>query len=166
MPSKPPASERVVSAFQQLTVSSQNLDNAVKEWKQYITALNAAVQKINVGVAAWHQIAGDQDDNYDWWTRDIGYSKIKDKWCIALRRTWGNHAHPDDDGEEVWRFEDAPRWLMVEAGGKIADLLETLVKRTDETTEKVNKRALETAELALALDLALNQTTINEAVSK
>jgi hypothetical protein len=157
--SKPPASERVVDAFRKLAASSKNLNQAVDEWKCYIAALNAALKKIDVGVPAWHVIAQNQEDNLDWWTREIGYTKIKDEWCIALRRMWGNLSHPDGDNEEIWRFEDAPRWVMVEAGGKIADLLETLVKRTDETTAKVNKRATETAEFATALAAEFGEPT-------
>ena len=40
---------------------------------------------------------------------------------------------------------------MVGAAAKIPDLLETLVQRTDETTEKVRRRSQETAEVAAAL---------------
>lgn len=150
---KPPASERVADAFRRLAKSTQNLEVAVKEWKSYISALNAALRKLNIGVSAWQVISnGGDDEQHEWWTREIGYSKIKDDWCIALRRSWGDHQFPEADGEETWRFEDAPRWVMVEAAAKIPDLLETLVKRTDETTDKVRKRTKETAEVAAALE--------------
>ena len=149
----PPAAERVVSAFRQLTLSSQKLDNAVQGWTRHIALLNEALrEKAKVGVSAWHQIAGNDSDPRDWWSREIGYAQVNGEWCIALRRRWGDMAFPDDDREELWRFEDAPRWLMIDAAGKIPELLETLVKRTEEATAKVQKRSAETEELAKALN--------------
>jgi len=156
---KPPASQRVTDAFRRLAESSQNLEAAVNEWKPYISALNGALRQLNIGIAAWHVIfaSGGDDSNPQWSTREIGYSKVKDEWCIALRRSWGNQNYPDFDEEETWRFEDAPRWLMVEAAARIPDLIETLVQRTDRTAENVRKRSQETAEVAAALEPLLQE---------
>ena len=148
---KAPASERFAVAFRQLAESSQNLENAVSEWKKHVSTLNVALKRLKIGVSAWLQIASGGDEANEWWTRELGYASVKGDWCIALRKQWGHYQFPNDDKEEVWRFEDAPRWLMVESAGKIPDLLETLVKRTDETTQKVTKQAKETEELAKIL---------------
>jgi hypothetical protein len=149
---KVPASERVATAFRELATSSKNLNDALGEWNASISALNVALKKLDIQVSAWHQIASGDDELQNFWRREIGYSKVGDHWCIALKRTWGDYTNPDDEGSEIWRFEDAPRWMMLEASGKIAELLETLVKRTVETTEKVRKRREETAEVVSILD--------------
>ena len=84
----------------------------------------------------------------------VGNTKLFRREAVAqwlLKREWGRYKYPDDDGEEAWRFEDAPRWVIAESAGKLPDLLEILVTRTDETAKDVNKQAKETEELAKAL---------------
>jgi hypothetical protein len=152
-PPKPPASLRVATAFKHLAKSSQALNESVTEWAGYIHSLNSALKKLNIGVSAWYNFAeGQDDDGHGFWSRQIGYSKIGDDHCLVIRKVWGDLRSPDEESSETWRFEEAPRWLMLDATGKIADLLETLVKRTDETTARVAKRKKETAELAEVLN--------------
>jgi|SRR5579871_1058993 len=85
---KPPTAERVTAAFRQLANSSKNLDDAVCEWKNHISALNAALSQLKIGVSAWHPIASNDPGSGEWWSREIVYAKVKDEWCIALRRIW------------------------------------------------------------------------------
>ena len=104
---KPPASQRVAESFRRLAHSSKNLEVAVDEWKTYIDALNKALQKLHLGVSAWHRIAGGGDDAHtQWWTREIGYTQINHEWCIALRRSWGHHDFTELDAEETWRLRN------------------------------------------------------------
>ena len=48
-------------------------------------------------------------------------------------------------------FGDAPRWLRILGVGKIPDLLEALIKSTEETTKKIKTKTAEANQLATAI---------------
>ena len=134
---KVPPTERIVSAFKELPVVTNECNVAHAELgADGIAPLEAALVGLNLVVSAWYRMSKGEDEHGNYWTRDIGYAKIGDEWRIALRRTWGNENY-DHYGEEVWPFKDAPRWLCIESTAKLPDLFEELVKRTKETTEKL-----------------------------
>src|SRR5262249_11315461 len=116
---KVPPSERLTSSFKQLANASVDLDAAAGELRKVISDIEAALKTIKIGVSAWYTVAGHSDRGGEFWSRDLGYSRVGDDWCIALRRQWG--AEWDDEGphEEVWKFSDAPRWMCIEAVGKL-----------------------------------------------
>ncbi|MBL8295232.1 MAG: hypothetical protein JNN08_25530 [Bryobacterales bacterium] len=151
-------SERISSAFKQLAHASSNLDFAAKELTKTISHLEAAARRIGVQVSAWHRIAGHDEGHGSYWSRDVGWAKVGNSWCIAIRKTWGHHEAEDHD-EEIWAFADAPRWMAVESAGKLPDLFETLVNRTVETTEKLKARKAEADELSVAIEAVLPEIT-------
>jgi hypothetical protein len=155
---KIPPSERIVTSYKQLAVETNECNAADAELAEQLSPLDSALARLKPQVSAWHQIAKNEDDNGDYWTRDIGYSKVADQWGITLRRTWGNE-YSDHHGEEVWLFKDAPRWMRIESAGKLPDLFEELVKRTKETTTKLKARTAQAKELVAALTAALPETT-------
>ncbi|MGI0079876.1 MAG: hypothetical protein ACRECH_09640 [Nitrososphaerales archaeon] len=147
-----PPKERIASSFKQLSAVSADLNLAADEFSKTISILDKALKSLNLGVSAWHQIAGNEDEQYgDFWRRDIGYAQVKGKWGIAIRKTWGNNYH-DRYEEEEWLFADAPRWMCIESIGRLPDLFDELIKRTEETTTKIKARTSETKELVAAID--------------
>lgn len=154
------APERVLASFRQLSTSATNLNHASDELRDTISAFDAALKKLNLGISAWVTISGNEDVNGDFWSRDLGYAKIGDTWGIALRDVTGNHNDPEAGytTHEEWLFNDAPRWMRVEGVGKITDLLESLTKQADTTTQKIKKKTLEAKELAAAISAAVAET--------
>jgi hypothetical protein len=148
---KVPSEERIASSFQQLAVSSKNLHEASKDLGEVVCILDAALGRLDIGVSAWHKFAGHGDDNGNYWTRQIGYTQLRGKWGIALRRTSGNE-FSDRFEEEVWPFNDAPHWMRIESVGKIPDLFETLIARTEESISKIKEKTNEASILAAAID--------------
>ena len=147
-----PLTERVQASYKQLSLAANSLNAASDELGKAISVLDAALQKLNLGVSAWAQLSGNEDPGTGtWWNRSVGYTKIRDKWGIALRTAGGNYNFPDDDSEELWLFNDAPRWMRIEAVGKIPDLLEALLKEAEETTKKIKSRTTQAHELAAAM---------------
>jgi hypothetical protein len=142
--------ERIASSFKQLAAASTDLNDAAKELGRSIGSLEAALRSLNLGVSAWYAIAGDEDDNGSYWSRDIGYTRISDQWRIALRTANGNHPL-DHYSEQVWAFNDAPRWMCVESVGKLPDLFDRLISQSVDTTEKIKARSIEAEELAAAV---------------
>ena len=95
---------------------------------------------------------GEDDRGEHWWSRDVGYTKIGDKWGIALKIASGNNNHPLDDSNEDWLFSEAPRWMRIEAVGKIPDMLEALLKAAEDTTKKIQDKTVQAYELAVAMN--------------
>lgn len=94
------------------------------------------------------------EDGYDYWSRDGGYSKIGNRWGVALCSRSGNSGAPDEETSEAWLFNDAPRWQRAEAVEKIPDLLEALIKETEETTRRIRSKITHAKRLADALEQA------------
>ena len=113
-----PLIERAQASYTQLSHAATNLNTASDQLDKAISVLETAIQKLNLGVSGWAQISGGSHDS-DWWSRDIGYTQIKNEWRLALRKTSGDYTDPESDSETVWPFTDAPRWMRVEAVGKI-----------------------------------------------
>ena len=98
---KIPPTERIATSFKQLAVASSDLDVVAKDLGISISNLESSVRRIGVQISAWRQVAGRQDDDGSYWSRDIGWAKINDFWCIAIRKTNGHHEH-DYHNEEIW----------------------------------------------------------------
>lgn len=149
-PQVPPA-ERVQASYKQLAVAANTLNTASDALGEAISVLDAALKRLNLGISAWVQLSGNTDTGDYWWSRDVGYTKIGDKWGIGLRKQSGDYSDPENDSEETWLFNEAPRWMRIEAVGKIPDLLEALIKQAEDTTKKIKDRTAQAIELAAAM---------------
>jgi hypothetical protein len=138
---------RVENSFKQLSSAAQTLHSATDDLSKVIRQLDVSLKKLGLGFPAWVQVNGEADE-VQYVSRDLGYAKTDGKWGLALREVTGNHLDNDDDAEEVWGFNDAPRALRVESVGKIPDLLEKLLQQTEETTKKLQSKIAQAAELA------------------
>jgi len=159
MSDKPTLPERVQASYRQLSIAATGLNSASDELGETISQLNAALEPLNLGVAAWVQITGDADEWDNYWSRDIGYAKVGNEWGIALRTRSGNAQDSEPDREESWPFNGAPRWLRVEGIGKIPELLEKLIKQAEETTKRIKQKTAEAKELAAAIKAAAAEST-------
>lgn len=148
-PEVPPA-ERVQHSYKQLSLAAASLNAASDELGKAISLLDASLKSLNLGVTSWVTLSENQEENH-WWQRDIGYTKIRDKWGIALRTSSGDFSNPDMASEEKWPFNDAPRWMRIEAVGKIPDLLEALVRQAEDTTRKIQKKTEQAFELTTVI---------------
>jgi prefoldin subunit 5 len=153
MSDKPSAPARVQAAYRKLSASAINLNAASDELRKTISFLEDALKQLNLGVSAWVVITTSQDDQGTFCSRSLGYAKVGNEWGIALRDVTGNDAW-DEDETEIWRFNDAPRWMRIESVGKIPELLEHLTKQADNATEQIKKKTAEAKELAAAIKAA------------
>jgi hypothetical protein len=151
-----PLTEKVQSTYKQLTHAASDLNAASDELAKPIQIWEAALKKLNLGVPAWVEISsGGDDQEYSWWDRSVGYSRLKNHWGIALRSRDGNHRHPGYESEEIWAYNDAPRWMRIESVGKLPDLLDALLKQAQETARKIRAKTGQANELAEAISKAL-----------
>jgi hypothetical protein len=149
-------SERVGASFTKLSAAAKDLNKVSDELGQAISSIDHILQRLNLGVPTWVTIHGGQDEysGEEYWSRDVGYSKVGSRWGIALCTREGNYSNPDQEKFEAWLFNDAPRWLRVEGVEKIPDLLEELIKNTEQTTKKIKGKIDHAKQLADALGLA------------
>lgn len=155
---KIPPSERIAASFRELALVSPEVDSAAADLAESISTLESYLRRIGIKVSAWNCIAGedvDQDGYY--WSRDIGWTLVRNMWSIAIRKTSGNDQY-NEHNEEIWTFADAPRWMAIEAVSKLPDLFETLIKRTKETTEKLKARKKDADQLAAAIEAVIPET--------
>ena len=135
--------------------------NAVSdELGKSIAEIDVALKKLNLGITTWVKIHGDDGNPYDdsFWSRDIGYAKVSNKWGISLRTIDGQLSDPDRSETEEWLFNDAPRSLRLEAIDKIPELLEKLSQEAIRTTKDIRARLSEAQAVADTVKGAANIT--------
>jgi hypothetical protein len=142
--------ERIQAFYKQLSHAAVDLNVVSDELGKPIKVCEGALKKLNLGVAAWVDISKGGEEP-DWWDRGVGYTRLRDGWGIALRTRSGNYNYPDDGSEELWPFNDAPRWLRIEGVGKLPDLLGALLKQAEDTTKKLRAKVAQANELAEAI---------------
>jgi hypothetical protein len=157
--------KRVQDSYKQLTQAAVSLNSASDELGKAISVLDAALIKLNLGVSAWVTLSqndGSKQGQDWWWARQFGYTKVRDKWGVALRSISGDHCYPDGDSEDAWLYNDAPRWMRTEAVEKIPELLEGLLKQVLETTKSVQKKTAQAVEMAAAIDALAGEASAAE----
>lgn len=143
-------SERIAVAFKTLIGSAKNINDASGELAKPIGSLERALKRLNLGVACWTRISGGSD-GYNRWSQEVGYSRVRGNWRLAIRTLAGNEDDPEPAIEE-WSFGDAPRYLRIKAVDKLPELIEALVKATDATTTRLKKKVVPAQELATAVN--------------
>ena len=155
--------ERVQTFYKQLSHAAVDLNAVSDELGKPIKVCEEALKRLNLGVAAWVDISksGEEREGH-WWDRCVGYTRLKDGWGIALRTRSGNYQFPDNDSEELWSFNDAPRWLRIEGVGKLPDLLGALLKQAENTTRKLRAKVTQADELAEAINAVADELAAQE----
>jgi hypothetical protein len=152
-----PPSERIATSFKELKSLSPDLHSAARELSKTINNFSDKLEPLDLGVSAWANIAAGEDDQSGYyWSRSVGYTKLGHKWGIALRQASGNHNDAEYD-ETVWKFSEAPHWMVIESIAKLPDLFETLIERVKDTIIKLKARTKQANELAAALDAAAKE---------
>ena len=120
---------RISSSYKQLTQAATELNAVSDELGKFVTALDSALRRLNLGIATWLRLESREDGSGNYTKRDLGYAKIGNKWGIALRTMSGNHNDVEDSNVEEWLFNDAPRALAHRVGRKAAGSLREPGKR-------------------------------------
>lgn len=147
--------EKVQASYLELSTAAKNLNEVSDELGKTISVLEAALEKLNLGVSAWVTItAGTDESGENYSRRDLGYTDFGHHWRIALRYVRGNYSDPNDEMEDLWLFNEAPRWQRIEAIEKIPELLQKLTKQANDTAKRIQKKTAEAKELAAAIKAA------------
>ena len=142
---------RISNSYKQLSEAASELNSVSDELGKFVTALDTALRRLNLGIATWLRMESREDGSGNYTKRDLGYAKIGNKWGIALRTMTGNHNDVEDSSVEEWLFNDAPRALRIESVEKLPDLFESLVKEADAAAKKIRTKTERAQALASAL---------------
>lgn len=143
--------QRISASYKQLTQAATELNAVSDELGKFVTALDAALRRLNLGIATWLRLESREDGSGNYTKRDLGYAKIGSKWGIALRTMTGNHNDVEESHVEEWLFNDAPRALRIESVEKLPDLFESLVKEADAATKQIRTKTHHAQAIASAL---------------
>lgn len=143
------AKEKISSGFKDLSLASNKLKSAANDLFATISELEKLLKSLNLRVSAWHQIAHSVDEDGTIKTRSIGYTNIDGQWVIAINKAV-NYQQLGEYNEETWRFADAPLWMCADAISELPGLIQALIKRTVETTEKIKAKNEEAVEIVAA----------------
>lgn len=137
--------QEVRDVYMELAAVGSALNSASDVMGEAIATLDARLGNLHLGVAAWTQIAAGDGirTGKGAWTRELGYTKVR-KWGLALKNSTA-------DAEEIWKFNDAPRWMRIEAVAFLPELLHALVRRSRDTLGKIENRTREIEALTQAL---------------
>jgi len=150
-PSQASPVERVQKSYTQLCLAAADLNTATDELSAAISVWDAVLKRLSLGVSAWVELSSGVDGGR-WWDRSIGYTKLKDRWGIALRDRDGVEWAEEHDKVETWSFNEAPRWMRIEGVGRLPDLIEALLKQAEDTTRKIRSKITQAYELAEAIE--------------
>jgi len=142
---------RLSSAYKQLAESASALEAESRKFARPIEQINTVLRKLGLNLITWHKVTGGEDDYDNFWSRDVGYTKVNGLWSLAIRAASGNHNRPDDVDSSVWDFTEAPPSYRIEALPFLPGLLEDLTSNTEKTTAKLRQTTNEAQELAAAL---------------
>lgn len=152
-------SEKISSSIQQLSAAAQDLNSASDELGKAIAAIDSALQGLNVGVPTWICIeeGNDLPESEHYWTRNLGYEKVNNRWGLALSLVSGRYDMAGDDTRDVWLFNESPRWLRLKGVGKIPDLLDAMIKAAAKTAQEVRDKTAEANSLAKVIAQAVGK---------
>ena len=156
------STDRIQTTFKQLSQAAVDLNAASDELSKPIYVWETALKKLNLGVPAWVDLSSGEDRAGNWWDRGVGYTKLKDLWAIALRTREGHHASDGSPSQELWPFNEAPRWMRIEAVAKLPELLEALLKQAEDTTQQIRKKIAQASELAEAIGKVADDSKVAE----
>jgi prefoldin subunit 5 len=157
VPENRPLPDRLAAAYKRLAASAAILNAASDEFTEPIAELDAALAKLNIGLITWEKIIAGEDNGGGFWSREVGYTRVKGTWGLAIRTLAGQYGWEEDASEETWLFRDAPRSYRIEAVEKLPDLLEGLIGNADKTSKKLKEKAVEARALAAALKQATDE---------
>ncbi len=143
-------SERVSSSFKQLTESAAKLNAVSDELAQAIAPIDEALKKLNLGIPTWHPYEETDYEDGSFRNRYIGYAKVSGKWGLALSETTG-HENYGTDSDTDWLFNDAPRFMRLEALEHLPALFDALAKAVDEAASQLQQKTQRAREFAASI---------------
>jgi hypothetical protein len=155
-----PLPTRLAESYKRLAAAADVLGTKTHQFSRIITELERVLAKLDLNLEAWEKLRGaDNDGHGNYWHEWVGYAKVRERWCIALSETRGNHNQPEDATDKTWPFDEGPRNLQISAIDKLPNLLEALTKAADKTSRKLDEKLGQVREYTEAINAATADVT-------
>lgn len=129
--------------LENLSRIAEELNKETDALKDSVSDLDKRLGKMKIGATVWLDHVLKDGENEDANSYLLGYTKIRDKWRIAVRR--------DDEGSSELALSKAPRLIRVQALNHLDELLDALTERANEFLSTLRKHK-EAAARAVAPD--------------
>lgn len=147
-------SDRVAAALRLLVPAAQKLASASNSLAKPVAELESSLKRLNLGVSCWTTIKKAEEDEDGYYTEwAVGYARHQGLWGIVVKLTTGN-LRSGRASDDIWHFEDAPRFMKTRAVDGLPALVEALVAVADKTADKL-LRKVPTAESIASTAAAL-----------
>jgi hypothetical protein len=149
-PENEPLSKRTAAAVALLKPVAKEVTAAAESLAKPILALDAALQGMHLAHEAWVTYRS-QSDEVEYTNWDLGYTRIGNRWGIAIRTINGRESEPERSRTDKWHFNESPLYLRHAAIDKLPDLLEALAKTGTTVAGKLTRAAVRASEIAEAI---------------
>ena len=145
---------RLQDSYRQLPVVATSLNTESDKLNASVSRLDALLKKHPIGVSSWVSFSERSSfpNGHQYWSDDVGFTKINGKWGLAIRSVSGDVTDPDGEECTEWHFNESPRGLRVRAVSKFPELLEKLIKDGKEMVGEVAAQVQAVDFLADALE--------------
>ncbi len=149
--------DKIQSTLKKLASVSQSLNQASDQVTSRIAEVEASLREYKLGVEAWVDLwqwedtCSDTDGKHLMMlgrTQRLGYGKKDGKWGLLTYID----AEESDDRHEFAFVREAPRDVRLAAIDKLPDLLEEVVRKAVETSEKATKQAEKAKQIVAGLN--------------
>ena len=129
---------KLQNSLQELASSAHNLNSLSDQLTKQVTEVESSLNKMAIGLTAYvntEQWSDETGDHYDIWR--LCYEKHSGKWGLTITHLWGYESDPEGESE-TWPFRDAPREHRLKAVEKIPELVEALVKKSNDFASDIS----------------------------
>ncbi len=140
--------------FDDLTTIAADLNQASDDLTQIVTALDSALQRLNIGIVSWVVVSKTHDERVPslYECEQVGYAKVNGNWGLAIRKLTGNEISPENGKvRDIWLFNDAPRGVRLRAVEKLPEVIDQLARSALKTAERLKKKVAETRGFAASI---------------
>jgi hypothetical protein len=147
LPALPPKD----SPLKKLAQTAEKLNKVSDQLTVQIELIEREFKRLNLGVTAWVTISQDEDEDGNWTREELGYTRIGNRWGVALKTLSGMLGDESEPDETFSGFSDAPRQLRIRAVKYIPELIEQLSVEAEAMIAKLSPEVDEVSQLTQAL---------------
>lgn len=137
--------------LQQLTKASEKVNELTDELNRHVSDIEANVNRLTLGISV-DVVVSTSSDEEGFRTQEIiiAYGKVGNRWGIFIKKEVEDLRFPDPDNIDidVWPFHEAPRDLRLKSVGYIPNLLDALIKKSEEIQSQIQDAVAFTSDLA------------------
>jgi hypothetical protein len=156
----PKTASEIQTNLKQLATSAQALNKLSDQLTKEVAEIENTINLLNLGVTANVTIelrSYEEGTSSSCWR--LAYGKEAGKWGFVIEYIIEDVNDPFAGSYESWPFKDSPRDKRVRAVEKIPNLLEALVKESNELAEEISRKISYTQSIAATLLIAKPEST-------